>query len=141
MKKHFINKLEPGQDLKDEAFIVKNFKKAKTSNNKEYWSLILGDRTGEIDAKVWEDTLDQCETCKQGDVIIVTGDHSTPSIMKYHSWHPVPTILWSKYCRKDNVKEFGERACIGGGLGPRFPSTDLMPLALANSNRLEKFGA
>jgi len=75
------------------------------------------------------------------DVIIVTGDHSTPSLMKAHSWHPVPTLLYSKYCRPDKVDQFGERACITGGLGPRFPAVDLIPLALANAKRLEKFGA
>ncbi|MFO7917767.1 MAG: 2,3-bisphosphoglycerate-independent phosphoglycerate mutase [Anaerolineae bacterium] len=75
------------------------------------------------------------------DVLVVTGDHSTPSKMKYHSWHPVPVMLWSKYCRPDGVKVFGERACLGGGLGPRLPVTDLMPLAMAHASRLEKFGA
>ena len=75
------------------------------------------------------------------DVIIVTGDHSTPAIMKKHSWHPVPLLLWSKLCRPDNVKEFGERACLGGSLGASFPVTDIMLLALANAGRLEKFGA
>lgn len=75
------------------------------------------------------------------DVIVVSGDHSTPSLLKYHSWHPVPTILWSKHCRSDKVEKFGERDCICGGLGSRYPSCDLMPLALANAMRLEKFGA
>jgi len=75
------------------------------------------------------------------DVIIVTGDHSTPSVLKKHSWHPVPVMLYSKYCRPDNVKHFGERECVTGGLGPRFPAEDLIPLALANAERLEKFGA
>jgi len=75
------------------------------------------------------------------DVIIVTGDHSTPSLMKAHSWHPVPVLLYSKYCRPDKVDRFGERACITGGLGPRFPAVDLIPLALANAKHLEKFGA
>lgn len=75
------------------------------------------------------------------DVLIVTGDHSTPAVMKQHSWHPVPTLLWSKRCRPDEVKRFGERACLHGALGPAFPATDLMPLALANAGRLEKFGA
>lgn len=75
------------------------------------------------------------------DVMIVTGDHSTPSLLKIHSWHPVPIMLYSKFCRTDNVKSFGERACITGGLGPRFPAVDIMPLAMANANRLEKFGA
>jgi 2,3-bisphosphoglycerate-independent phosphoglycerate mutase len=75
------------------------------------------------------------------DVIIVTGDHSTPSLLKSHSWHPVPLIIWSKYCRTDLVEEFGERACITGGLGPRLPAVDILPIALANAKRLEKFGA
>ncbi|MGD8403942.1 MAG: 2,3-bisphosphoglycerate-independent phosphoglycerate mutase [Anaerolineales bacterium] len=75
------------------------------------------------------------------DVLLVTGDHSTPSLLKYHSWHPVPVMLWSRYCRADSVNSFGERACMSGGLGPRIPATDLMPLALANALRLDKFGA
>lgn len=75
------------------------------------------------------------------DVLIVTGDHSTPWALKNHSWHPVPTILNSAYCRPDNVSAFGERACLAGGLGPRLPAVNLMPLAMANGLRLEKFGA
>lgn len=75
------------------------------------------------------------------DVILVTGDHSTPSLLKGHSWHPVPALLWSNYCRPDNVEKFKERNCLAGGMGPRFPATDLMPLALANALRLDKFGA
>jgi 2,3-bisphosphoglycerate-independent phosphoglycerate mutase len=74
------------------------------------------------------------------DVVIVTGDHSTPALLRSHSWHPVPTILWSRVCRADAVREFGETACSQGGLGV-FPATDLMPLALANAGRLTKFGA
>lgn len=75
------------------------------------------------------------------DVIVVTGDHSTPSKMAMHSWHPVPVLLWSKNCRRDRVEEFGERSCITGGLGPIYPGEDIMALALANANRLEKYGA
>jgi 2,3-bisphosphoglycerate-independent phosphoglycerate mutase len=75
------------------------------------------------------------------DVIVVTGDHSTPSKLKMHSWHPVPVLLWSRFCRKDEVKSFGERACIQGGLGTHFAAEDLVVLALANAGRLEKFGA
>lgn len=75
------------------------------------------------------------------DVVIVTGDHSTPSLLQYHSWHPVPVLLWSRYCRPDGVDHFGERALMRGGLGPTLECVDLMPLALANALRLEKFGA
>ena len=74
------------------------------------------------------------------DVIVVTGDHSTPALLKGHSWHPVPTLLYSKWCRPDNVKEFSESACLSGGLG-RLPATQIMPLAMANALKLTKFGA
>lgn len=75
------------------------------------------------------------------DVLVVTGDHSTPAKMRYHSWHPVPVVLWSPVCRPDGVTRFHERACITGGLGPRLPAADLMPLMLANARRLDKYGA
>lgn len=74
------------------------------------------------------------------DVIVVTGDHSTPALLKGHSWHPVPILLYSKWCRPDRVGEFTETACITGGLG-RFPATQIMPLAMANALKLAKFGA
>lgn len=74
------------------------------------------------------------------DVLIVTGDHSTPATLAMHSWHPVPFMLKSKWCRPDDVTEFSERACLAGGMG-RFPATDIMPLAMANALKLAKFGA
>jgi len=74
------------------------------------------------------------------DVIVVTADHSTPAILKGHSWHPVPILLYSKWCRADRVGEFSETACISGGLG-RFPAIQIMPLAMANALKLAKFGA
>ncbi len=74
------------------------------------------------------------------DVVIATGDHSTPSMLKSHSWHPVPTLLWAKNCRTDESQAFGERECVKGGLG-QFEAKHLMTLALANAGRLGKYGA
>ncbi|MCW5878688.1 MAG: 2,3-bisphosphoglycerate-independent phosphoglycerate mutase [Anaerolineales bacterium] len=75
------------------------------------------------------------------DVLLVTGDHSTPVPMRAHSWHPVPLLLWSaQNALPDAQTQFGERACGLGGLGT-IPATDIMPLALAHAGRLEKFGA
>ncbi len=75
------------------------------------------------------------------DVLIVTGDHSTPAVMKSHSWHPLPVLLWAPgMTRRDKCKAFGETEAIKGALG-HFPSTDLMQFALAYSKRLQKFGA
>jgi 2,3-bisphosphoglycerate-independent phosphoglycerate mutase len=55
------------------------------------------------------------------DVLIVTGDHSTPSRLKSHSWHPVPTLLSAESCRPDGLTKFAERQCLQGGLG-MFPA-------------------
>jgi 2,3-bisphosphoglycerate-independent phosphoglycerate mutase len=75
------------------------------------------------------------------DVLIITGDHSTPVKMRSHSWHPVPLLLWAPELGfADDQTRFGESACSQGGLGT-FPATDIMPLALAHAGRLEKFGA
>jgi 2,3-bisphosphoglycerate-independent phosphoglycerate mutase len=74
------------------------------------------------------------------DVFIVTGDHSTPSKLRSHSWHPVPTLLWAKTCRPDAVTEFGETQCLRGGLG-QFEAKYLLPIAMAHALRLGKYGA
>jgi 2,3-bisphosphoglycerate-independent phosphoglycerate mutase len=75
------------------------------------------------------------------DVMIVTGDHSTPAKLKSHSFHPVPTLIWAPATHmRDSVTGFGERACMGGALG-QFPAVDLMQLALAHANRFKRFGA
>ena len=74
------------------------------------------------------------------DVFIVTGDHSTPSKMKSHSWHPVPTLIVADNARPDEVAEFSERACLRGGLG-QFQAKHLMLLVMAHAGRLGKYGA
>jgi 2,3-bisphosphoglycerate-independent phosphoglycerate mutase len=79
-------------------------------------------------------------TALNPDVLVVTGDHSTPAALKSHSWHPVPVLLFSDTCRPDRVERFGESDCIQGGLG-RIPMVNLMALALAHAKRLAKFGA
>src|SRR5205085_5783773 len=74
------------------------------------------------------------------DVLVVTGDHSTPSQMAAHSWHPVPALMWGARVGRDGTERFGERWCAGGLLGIR-PTKDLMPIALAAAGRLAKYGA
>ena len=140
-----MNLLETGKTIQDEFTTLE-----KNWNDFDFFFLHVkgtdsAGEDGDFDRKV--NVIEEVDkeisrlTSLNPDVIIVTGDHSTPSLMKLHSWHPVPVMIWSKICRADNVKIFGERACITGGLGPRFPAEDLLPLALANAKRLEKFGA
>jgi 2,3-bisphosphoglycerate-independent phosphoglycerate mutase len=83
--------------------------------------------------------LPQIEDLKP-DVLIITGDHSTPAALGGHGWHSVPVLVNGKFCRPDQVSRFNETTCITGGLG-HIPACYLMPLAMANALKLEKYGA
>jgi 2,3-bisphosphoglycerate-independent phosphoglycerate mutase len=74
------------------------------------------------------------------DVVVITGDHSTPSVLRAHSWHPVPVMIVSQWARPQPDATFGERACARGELGI-FPARSLLTLALAHAGRLAKYGA
>jgi 2,3-bisphosphoglycerate-independent phosphoglycerate mutase len=99
-----------------------------------------GDFFGKVKAIEEVDELIPRLVALDPDVIIVSGDHSSPAVLKSHSWHPVPTLLYSKIVRPDGIPEFGERACLRGSLGI-IPAKDVMPLALANAGRIAKYGA
>ena len=101
---------------------------------------------GNFDAKVkvieevdrWVTVLESVNP----DVLLITGDHSTPSVMKSHSWHPVPALL---HCRNglnrfDESKSFGETQCSRGGLG-RMEMKNIILEVLASARRIQKFGA
>ncbi len=74
------------------------------------------------------------------DVLVITGDHSTPAALKRHSWHKVPVLLAADSARFGQQTKFGEASCLAGTLGP-IHHADIMPLALAHSMRLTKYGA
>jgi 2,3-bisphosphoglycerate-independent phosphoglycerate mutase len=101
-------------------------------------------RAGNFDAKV--KALEHLDTVLPRvlslgpDVLAVAGAHSTPTKLRGPSWHPVPALLWAKTCRPDAVREFGESACLLGGLGT-FPATQFMGILLAHARRLSAFGA
>jgi len=99
---------------------------------------------GDFDAKVRileeVDALVPEITRLNPDVLVVTGDHSTPAKLRSHSWHPLPVLLHSTYARVDEVGRFDEISCARGGLG-RQPMVNLMSLALAHALRMTKYGA
>jgi 2,3-bisphosphoglycerate-independent phosphoglycerate mutase len=140
-----MNILETGETLDDE---IKTLERHWNEYDFFYFHIKKTDSAGEdgdYNRKVTiiEETDSAVERIMKlnPNVVVVTGDHSTPAVMKSHSWHPIPVLLWSKYCRNDMVNRFGERACLAGGLGSHFPTVDLMPLIMANADRLKKFGA
>lgn len=75
------------------------------------------------------------------DVMVITGDHSTPCVYKSHGFQPTPYMIYSK---KGDVfglsVDFNEKECFRGELGI-FPLYLNMSLMLAYGKRLQKFGA
>jgi len=122
-----------GRELADHDFAFVHFKYIDSRGE-----------DGDFDAKVAAieavDELIPGVEALDPDVIVVTGDHSTPSRLRAHSWHPVPVLIASPWCRPVDVDGFGERPCMRGELGV-FEAKHLMTLALAHARRLGKFGA
>jgi 2,3-bisphosphoglycerate-independent phosphoglycerate mutase len=101
---------------------------------------------GDFDAKVAEiekvDRIVPDILAQKPDVLVVTGDHSTPAVLRSHSWHPVPVLFWAPGTTRTNpnVKGFGETQCLLGALG-QFKATDLMKLITAHALKQTKYGA
>ncbi len=74
------------------------------------------------------------------DVLVVTSDHSTPCLLKSHSWHPNPFLLVAPSAFPDDIEVFTERSCSRGMLGC-FPALEAMPLILGHAGKMKKFGA
>ncbi len=77
---------------------------------------------------------------KKPDALIITGDHSTPAAIASHSWHPVPTLIHAPYLRGPFLAEFNEKTCLQGEFGS-FHAKEMLPLAMAHTLKLQKFGA
>jgi 2,3-bisphosphoglycerate-independent phosphoglycerate mutase len=75
------------------------------------------------------------------DVLVITGDHSTPAKVKRHSWHRVPVMIAADTARFGPKTNFGELSCATQGTLGLIQHVDIMPLALAHAMRLDKYGA
>lgn len=141
-----------GMDLVDTGFTVKEeFETVRSIYNKDYNFFFIHIKKtdsygedGKIDGKikVIEEVDSNLPTLLElkPEVIIVTGDHSTPCAMKSHSWHPVPFLIHSDVCGRDGAGAFNEDECDRGALGV-FPANKIIELALANAGKLKKHGA
>jgi 2,3-bisphosphoglycerate-independent phosphoglycerate mutase len=136
--------LKTGSTFDDELATLKEHWAANDFFFVHYKDTDKAGEDGNFDAKVQAlERLDRAipEIRALGpDVLIVSGDHATPSILSGHGWQPVPVMIWSRYCGVDDVTAFTERACAAGSLGV-IPAQHLMPLVMANALRLNKFGA
>ena len=74
------------------------------------------------------------------DVLIVTGDRSSPAVTGSDSWHPVPLLLTGASTLPDETHHFSELGCARGVLGA-IPACDVLRVALAHAGRLAPFGS
>jgi 2,3-bisphosphoglycerate-independent phosphoglycerate mutase len=74
------------------------------------------------------------------DVLAITGDHSTPCLLRGHSWHPQPALLFSPYSGSDKLERFTETGANLGSLG-LFEAKFLLRYMQANARMFDKFGA
>ena len=77
---------------------------------------------------------------KKPDVLVITGDHSTPCALKGHSWHPQPVLLHSPFSGSDKLDRFSETGANMGSLGV-FEAKFLIRYMQANARMFDKFGA
>jgi len=136
--------LKTGGTFKDELATLREHWDAYDFFFVHYKDTDKAGEDGDFDAKV--EALERfdaalSEVQKLGpDVMVVTGDHATPSVLAAHGWQPVPVLVRSRYSGSDPVTAFTERACAGGSLGI-LPAHHLMPIVMAHALRLTKFGA
>jgi 2,3-bisphosphoglycerate-independent phosphoglycerate mutase len=135
---------EAAKAMKDHTFIFAHFKYTdKTGED--------GDQPGKIKRIEEMDAALPALLAAKPDVLLITGDHSTPAVLKSHSWHPVPVLMAAPYLRGHAYGDpfsrpqadkfpFDEVSCRGGEIGT-IPSKELLPLAMAHAGKLEKFGA
>ncbi len=119
--------------MQDHTFVFSHFKYTdKTGED--------GDLAGKI-ARIEEmDAALPTLLAADPDVLLITGDHSTPPSMKAHSWHSVPVLMKAPHLRGGDGGRFDEVTCRAGQIGTIY-AKQLIPLAMAHAEKLEKFGA
>ena len=70
---HFIGELREGERI-NEIYLCKQKQTALTKAGKPYESLVLQDKTGTLDAKIWDPSSQGIEECDALDYVNVMGD-------------------------------------------------------------------
>ncbi|MCJ7544864.1 MAG: 2,3-bisphosphoglycerate-independent phosphoglycerate mutase [Phycisphaerae bacterium] len=124
---------EAAKAMADHTFVFAHFKYTDKAGED-------GDLAGKVQRIEEMDAALPTLLAAKPDVLIVTGDHSTPPSLKAHSWHPVPVMMAAPYLRGGDGGRFEEVHCRCGQIGT-IPAKELLPLAMAHAGKLEKFGA
>jgi len=66
MKSPYVNELEPSKVITG-SFLVHSKENPPKRTGELYLSLLLGDRTGDLDAKMWDNVAEVVETFERDD--------------------------------------------------------------------------
>lgn len=138
---------DPGKDLKDRIHLAMSdtthdfiHVHTKVPDEAAHTGdpLYKKDQISRLDAGFME-LLDAVEK-KEELLVVVTADHSTPSISPMiHSGEPVPVLMAGPSVRRDDVRHFSETHAANGCLG-MLRGAELMLMILNYSNRGNLFG-
>ena len=139
-----------GMDVKEEPKDYDEMVKILKNNYDDYQFFFMhiketdtagedGNFPAKVDAIERADRIVSAIYDMKPDVLVITGDHSTPCPLKGNSWHPVPLMVVTRTGERDGMV-FHEKNCVSGSIGTIY-SKQLMSLALAHGFRLDKYGA
>jgi len=100
MKSPYVNEVEPNKVITG-SFLVHSKEIRQKRTGELYLSLLLGDRTGELDAKMWDNVAEVVETFERDDFVKVKG--------LIQVFHNRPQLTIHKIRRmEDSEVEFGD---------------------------------
>lgn len=105
-----ISTLKPGDSV-ESFYLVKRAQDGVTQQGKPYMTLILADKTGELDSKLWTVTPEQITELKEADLVKVRGE-----IINYRGKNQMKILEIRTSTPEDNVlvKDFLKEAPIDG---------------------------
>jgi len=100
MKSPYVSELEPNRVIQT-SFLVHSKEIRQKKSGELYLSLLLGDRTGELDAKMWDNVADVLDAFERDDFVKVKG--------MVQVFHNRPQLTIHKMRRMDDSEiEFGD---------------------------------
>ena len=96
-----IRSLQDKELISDRPFLVKDKVKGIGKNGKSFLSLLIGDKTGHIDARVWDRADEISDLFEIGDLVFIKGQVQTYLNRKQIIIHKVEKIMSEEYKKED----------------------------------------
>src|SRR5882724_6566324 len=123
MKTPYVTELEPNKVVTT-SFLVQSKEIRQKKSGEFYLSLLLADRTGELDAKMWDNVADVLDAFDRDDFVQVKGMlqifHNRPQLtihkMRRMDESEIEVTDYFPASRRDSTEMWGELRAIVGGL-------------------------